>query len=260
MWPGYKKVELLNLPILDFVGDIEDRWRTIGPFLHNILEQYENPKILDLAMGSGQDSIVLLEEGYNVVSNEIDPVGIQTARKNAQEAGVALAVRQVDWTNLETSSEYNQDEFDVIFSLGNSFPNYLLTEEERRKAMSGIWKILKPGGTLFFDTRNFDYMWQNREQILKDPEHNFSYSYDTTYIGRKAISFPAEITEDRILLIHKNKDRKVYSELTLWLALEERVKEMIRSVAPNADIKILYDYQKEKPEHYDFLQYVVKKK
>ncbi len=259
MWPGYTKVELLELPILDFVGDVEKRWQTIGPFIHNLLGQYSNPKVLDLAMGSGQDSIQLIKEGYEVVSNEIDRVGISAALEYADNEDVMLNIRQVNWTEIESSSEYKPQEFDFIFSLGNSFPNYLLTREDRKRAMWGIWKILKPGGTLFFDTRNFDYMWENREEILKDPEHSFPYNYFTTYIGRKAISFPVRITDEGILLIHKNKEKKVYSELNLWLALEERVKEMIADVAPEAKVEIFYDYQKEKPEHYDFLQYIVRK-
>ena len=40
---GYQERSLLALPLSDFVGDREERWKKVGPFLQGILAKYKNP-------------------------------------------------------------------------------------------------------------------------------------------------------------------------------------------------------------------------
>ena len=256
---GYTKTTLSRAPLFDFVGDTEKRWKQIGSLIKKILAKYKNPKILDLAMGSGQDSISLLQEGYNVTSNEIDPEGIALARENAGIVGVSLDIRKVDWVDMELSPLYQLNEFDFILSLGNSFPNYLFKEADRQKALRSFWKILKPGGTLLFDSRNFDYILENAKEILKDPERNFKYTYKSTYVGREVKGFPIKITKDKIDFLWKHYKNRRYAELSLWPATIKNVTSLIKSVLGDVPVEIYYDYQKKKPRYYDFVQYVVRK-
>ena len=257
---GFTKASLSKAPLSDFVGNIELRWRKMGGLIDDILLRYRNPKILDLALGGGHDSIFLLKKRYDVVSNEIDNAIISQAIEKAKEEKVSLTIRSVRWKNISDSPEYKSEEFDFVFSLGNSFPNYLLQKEDRKKALTGFWKILKPGGTLLFDARNFDYILQNTEEILKDPEHNFQYKGKTTFLNKDLIlGFPTEIEQNKVHFIWKHYKNKKYAELDLWPATIENVTKMINEALGDIKFDIYFDYQKQKPAHYDFVQYVIKK-
>jgi hypothetical protein len=148
----------------------------------------------------------------------------------------------------------------VVFALGNSFPNYLFKESERERSLKGFWRVLKPGGTLFFDTRNYDYIVGQAAEILKDPEHNYRYSYQTTYTNRDIAAFPIEITPRKVRLQYKHYAKKRSTYLDLCPATTPGVTNLIKTVlGEGVDLKIYYDYQTAKPEHYDFVQYVLTK-
>lgn len=256
---GFQKAPLSEVPLFDFVGNSGLRHGKTKEFLDRFLTQYKNPKILDLAMGSGPDTIALLKEGYDVTSNEIDGFGIATALNRAAREKVKLNIREISWKQIYNSHEYKNEEFDLAFSLGNSFPNYLLDEADRVQSLKGFWRVLKPGGTLIFDTRNFDYMLREKESILQNPEENFKYTYKTIYTGQIVKGFPVEIEKNKIHFVWKHYDNKKYAELYLWPATIESVKNLIVSAVGNIELDIFFDYNKKMPEHYDFAQFVLRK-
>lgn len=257
---GFTKTSLPKVPLGDFVGDIELRWKRMNGLIDNILAQYHNPRILDIALGDGHDSIFLLKKGYNIISNEIEDALLNQVLINARKENTRLAIRRVRWEDIGSSPEYEPEEFDFVFSLGNSFPNYLLRKKDREKSLENLWGILKPGGTLLFDTRNFDYMFQNTEEILKDPEHSFQYKGSTTFLNKDTVrGFPIEITQNKVHFIWKHYKNKKYAELDLWPAIIKNVTRMINDVLGNIKLDIYFDYRRQKPSRYDFVQYVLKK-
>jgi len=255
----YTKKQLSEVPLHEFVGDLDLRWERMNGLVDNILSQYRNPKILDMALGSGHDSIFLIKKKHNVVSNEIDNYSIKISVKKAEEAGVKLIIRNAFWEKMDKSEEYAPGEFDFVFSLGNSFPNYLLDVVAREKALKNFWMILKPGGTLLFDSRNFDYILNNAREILIDPENNFRYLYFTTYLNKAIKAFPVSISSDKVRFRWVNIQDGAYAELDLWPSKIANVTDLIRHTLGDVQFDIYYDYFKEKPEHFDFVQYVLKK-
>jgi len=261
---GFTKAELSELPLYEFTGSQEDRWRATNGVIDNILNQYngrlDSFKILDLALGGGQDSIFLIKRGYEVVSNEIEDVYIDQAKQKAAKEGVMLNVRKCYWQEMDKNPLYQLSEFDFIFCLGNSFPNYLLNENDRIKSLQNFWTILKKGGTFLFDSRNFDYMVENKNSILKNPETNFKYVGKTTFLNKELVhGFPVEITNDVVRFVWKHYGKKAYTEMDFWPATIENVKKLIQDSIGNVRYEIFYDYQKQKPEHYDFVQYLLYK-
>lgn len=125
--------------------------------------------------------------------------------------------------------------------------------------MRGFWKILKPRGTLLFDARNYDYILSDAKDILKDPESNFKYLYETNYLGKSIVGFPVEITDDRVHFVWKHCIQKQYAELELWPATLSNIHELVKDTLGDVSIEVYFDYQKERPNHYDFAQYVLRK-
>jgi SAM-dependent methyltransferase len=241
-------------------GNINLRWEATNGLMDNIIKKYKDPKILNLAMGSGHGSIFISKKGYSIVSNELDKYFLSAAKKNAEESNVKLEIREEDWINILSSEKYKEEEFDFVFSLGNSFPCYVHSEEERDVCLKGFWRILKKGGTLLFDTRNYDYFINNKEYILKDPENNFRYDGRCTYLKNEDFKFfYTDINNQIVHICAKRFSNKTYTCIDLYLATEERVKKMIKDVLGDVELEIFYDYQKEKTEYYDFVQYKLTK-
>jgi len=254
---GFQKANLdYFLAEDEYHGNIDLRWKKMNRVVDEILEKYNNPKIADMATGGGCDTIHLLKKGYNIVSNELVESYIPFVLNRARIEGVNAEIRIEDWRNILYSDKYKDQEFDIVLVLGNSFPTYLLTKEDREKALKGFWRILKSGGTLFFDTRNYDYILNNQETILKDPENNFKYLGNTTYLKNDDYRIiPVLIREDLIHFCVKRFLNNQYDCVDCWVATEGNTKEMIADSLGDISIEVYYDYKKEKPDHYDFVQY-----
>lgn len=258
---GFRRIDIHEF-MMDgsYNGDINLRWKATNGLMDNIINKYENPKILNLAAGNGCGSIFLAKRGYNIISNEIDESFLSAINGNAKENNLKLEVREEDWRDIYFSEKYKENEFDFIFILGNSFPCYIFSAEERNICLKGFWKILKPGGTLLFDTRNYDYFINNKDYILEDPENNFRYDGKCTYLKNEDFKFfYTNISDQTVHFCIKCFSKKIHTCIDLYLATEERIKKMIKDVLGDIKIETFYDYQKEKPEHYDFVQYKLTK-
>lgn len=254
---GCERTTVAGLPLAECSGDLNERWKTTGPFLVRFLSKYNDPLVLDAAMGSGPDTMPLIKEGYRVISNEIDEEAVVYAQERARSANVHLELHKVDWVDFETTPEYQPEQFDLIFSLGNSFPVYFLDAESRVKALRGFWRILKHSGTFIFDTRNYDYILDNAEEILRDPENNFRYTYTTIYTNRNIHTFPVEITPSKVRFLLKNYKNNKWADAAAWPATINAVRKMVGDALGETKTDVYYDFQVQKPEHYDFAQFVL---
>lgn len=132
---------------------LKKRWKTEIPFLLEHLKKYEKPKVFDSALGAGVTSIGLKLAGINdIISNEIDEEFRKVALENAKKYGVTLTITQYDWRDIPDELA---ETFDAVLCLGNSL-SCLFKKEDRMKAIKNFKKILKPGGMLVIDERNYD--------------------------------------------------------------------------------------------------------
>ena len=109
--------------------------------------------MLDAAAGTGYHAVRLTQAGFDVTAIDICPNMIERTIANARSHGVTLAAQVGNWLELDTALE----PFDAIVCLGSSFP-HLLDPNDRAQALSNFHKLLRPGGVLIIDHRNFDAM------------------------------------------------------------------------------------------------------
>ena len=195
-WTGTLKNDLVN-NWADFVN-CSKRLETEGPFLDKLIEYYDNPCVLDAAMGIGCETIYLKKRGTNIIANEIDPDLCNIAIQNATNHGVNIDITSHDWRNLE--SGFGVDAFDVVFILGNSL--CLLRENQRRLDTAlNFRKVCRNGGTVIVDQRNFKYILENRKEILNG---NYHYSGKVMYCGESIKGYPISINDDCIRFLYEN--------------------------------------------------------
>jgi len=147
----------------------------------------EELRVFDAAMGVGSESVFLLKEGFQVISNEIDWTLISHARRHAEAKGVSLEFDRHDWRHFE--QKLPQASQDVVLCLGNSL-TCLLNPKEMVKALKGMHSILKPGGLLIIDERNYRDMLKREKEMLGD---EFLFPGSFVYCGQEIKATPIEI-------------------------------------------------------------------
>ena len=93
----------------------EDSYRKHNPvsLLHDWLPRLPVGRALDVACGAGRNAIFLAEAGFRVDAIDISPVGLETARREAEHRGLA-----VNWIEHDLDIPYVFDrDYDLILVL-----------------------------------------------------------------------------------------------------------------------------------------------
>ena len=80
-WDAHHKENVVNKP---------------SDFLIKMLPRLQKGKVLDVAMGTGDNSIFLAENGYQVKGFDISPFAVECAKKKAIDKGVEIEAGQAD--------------------------------------------------------------------------------------------------------------------------------------------------------------------
>ncbi len=236
-------------------GDLID-WdkRRIGEnnFLVDQFRKHGVKRVFDSALGDGCDSIYLIKQGFDVVSNEIDEAFLKKALANADTEDVSLKITALDWRELDT--KLPKESFDAVILLGNSL-TYLFTNKAQVEALSQFKKLLKEDGVLIIDERNYQYILYNKEEILKG---NFHYSGKYVYCGDRVHGKPIEITNDEIKFEYIDEVTNEKAQLGLYPFKRGEMKKLL-TVAGFKSIKQFADYKKGDEFDADFYQYICRK-
>ena len=231
----------------DFV-DWKKRKKGENSFFVKKLKEHNCKAVLDTCLGGGYDSINLIQHGFKVSSNEIDEDFKNLALVNARNDGINLDIRSCDWREL---SKCYANKFDALICLGNSF-TYMLTKEDQIKALKEMSSLLKEGGILIIDHRNYDYMLDNRKAVLSG---NFKYSKKYYYCGKKVSGYPIEIGDNFVIMEWRHHKKNLAYQLKLYPFRIEEMRSLLKAVGFKK-VETYYDFKKEKSEHFDFVQHI----
>jgi SAM-dependent methyltransferase len=174
----------------DYLGP-DLRWSDGGAY-ERFLTKHLPPDgdILDAAAGTGVDSVNLLVRNYSVISNEVDPRLRRAARDFANKRSVNIELRGQRWEELTLAGN---PRFNAVLVLGNSL--CLVPAKARRlRALNAFYRVLRPGGTLLIDERNFEFMRLHAAEIVNDPyRHWLMNRHDVMYPSRSVLGFPRAI-------------------------------------------------------------------
>ena len=164
----------------DLVG-WEKREAAEGGFYERLLNNDSCEYIADVACGTGYHAITLAKNGFQVVAADGSANMVKKTEENAKKMGVQLEdTMAADWVRL---TEYlGENSFDALINLGNSF-THLFEHEARRDSLQEMFKVVKPGGMVIIDHRNYDSML----------EHGYSSKHNYYYSGKGVDAYPAEL-------------------------------------------------------------------
>ncbi|MFH1060223.1 MAG: class I SAM-dependent methyltransferase [Pseudomonadota bacterium] len=181
----------------DQLIDWEGRAQGEGDFFIAALRRRGVRRVLDVATGTGFHSCRLLAAGFAVTSADGSPAMLKKAVENARARGLALNPVLADWRSLAERLEGQQ--FDAITNLGNSF-THLFSDVERRQALAQYHRLLKPGGVLVIDQRNYDTML----------DQGYQCSHRYYYCGNGVQVEPAHLDEGLARFCYTFPDRSRY--------------------------------------------------
>jgi len=159
----------MGTPMYDDLSEDYDRFvrwdRRLAfelPFIERQLEQAGARRVLDAACGTGQHAIALAKHGYEMMGADLSKGMIAQARRNAAAEGVDVSFVEAGFGQLASATEGS---FDAVLCLGNSLP-HVLTGGALSATLVDWAALLRPGGLLFVQIRNFDPVLAHNERWM----------------------------------------------------------------------------------------------
>lgn len=120
-------------------------------------------KVLDAACGSGEYSVRLAIDGYDVTAVDIDQAMVDAAKEKAVINNVKTDVLKADLKTI--GNTLSGKSFDFIFCIGNSIV-HLDDLQEIEASIRQMYDLLQPGGILLLQIVNFDRVLKNSISAL----------------------------------------------------------------------------------------------
>lgn len=167
-----------------------------GAFFYDLLRHARAWRVLDVATGSGFHAAQLHKAGFDVTASDGSPTMVDRARRNLDQLGVAVPVHCYDWQALDPRV---LGTFDAVLCLGSSLC-HVFDRQARVAALKRFRQMLKPGGLLLVDQRNFEAILAGR----------FSSSGRYYYCGKTARVTLGELDESRCEFVYDFADGAQY--------------------------------------------------
>ncbi|MFZ5786758.1 MAG: SAM-dependent methyltransferase [Acidobacteriota bacterium] len=117
-------------------------------FVARVLELEPGASLLDLGCGTGRHSVALAQLGLRVTGLDLSEDLLAQARATEAASGIAVSWIQRDMRELDGLGP-----FDAVVSLHTAFG--FLGEEEDRRVLAGVARILRKRGRFLLDVTNF---------------------------------------------------------------------------------------------------------
>lgn len=232
--------------------DWDERRKKDKDFLLGELVELNNPRIYDVALGDGCDSIFLIKSGFNVTSNELDPEFKKVAQLNAKKENVSLKITSLDWRDFR--SNLPNERFDVVLCLGNSF-SYLPNKRDRERVLREFYRITADGGKLIIDERNFKQIMDEKENLISN--NGIYLSNEFVYCGKSVRVRPLKIMKRKLIVEYSHPNHGV-GYILMHPLKEGELLALLRGTG-YGNIEQFSDYTKGKFLGADFYQYVCHK-
>jgi len=169
-----------------YIGDQNTRTENYKSFLVALLREKRVVKVLDAACGTGVDSVMLLEEGFEMTSSDASDKMLKTAYKTRWERRKEAVfdrwvIEEANWLSLLEDVEMPPGGFDALVCMGNSFahlPDFHGDQRDQIKCIENFKAMVKPGGIFIIDHRNYDYILEHGKAPSKNIYYNSHHVKD----------------------------------------------------------------------------------
>ncbi len=241
-------------------------------FFVDLIEKRKLKKILDFGVGGGIELSGIIEmlarDGYayeRIEANEVQEDYILRAHNLFAAKKQNVIIHKANWLDLPSATPDYDAFFDFSFLTGNSLTligggTREYTKRAQQSIVSKFAQLIKPGGYLFIDSRNYDYIRSlvnlPKEKILE----NFTFDYSVYYhgFGDRVVMFPAYISDTLVVLHFYDKESKQWCKCDVFPIYQN---DMIDILSKDFIIERIYhDFSEEPKTKSLFVQYLARKK
>lgn len=241
-------------------------------FFVRLITERKAKRLLDLGVGGGHELTGIVRQlkklSYpleSVEANELSEEFIMQASTHFYKENLHVLIHKANWIDLPQASPIYEHAFDFAFLTGNSL-SYLGggSREYTKKGVESIIakfsQMIKKGGYLFIDTRNFDYIRSLMNLPIKDIVKNFHFDYTVYYHGseKDILVFPAYISDTIVVLHYYDMKRKIWSKLDYFPLYQYDVIEILNKHFILE--KIFHDFEERNKTKSIFIQFIARKK
>ena len=157
--------------------------------------------LLDVSIGTGSMTLPIAELGIAISGSDLSQNMLDRCRKKCEERNIPATLVCSDF---RTVSEKFGEQFDCVASTGNSLG--YVSNEDVLKALEQMDALVKPGGYLYLDLRNWDMI------LEKKPRY---YLYNPSFIGDTRVNlmqfwdYPPDGTVDFNLLYTFEQNNRI---------------------------------------------------
>lgn len=191
--------------------------------------------LLDVSIGSGNVTLPLGELGVALSGSDLSRAMLERCEKKAADRGCPIRLRQSDFRDL---SCWAGERFDCVASTGNSLP--YVTNREVPDVLARMDALVKPGGYLYLDTRNWDAILGTRQRFYL---YNPFFHGDTRVNLMQVWDYPADGSVIFNLLYTFERDHTIFQKETF----EERYHPLPRRLLLDALARLGYREVKQFP-------------
>lgn len=140
--------------------DNEDNYLIYQRHWETILRNRHIETFLDISIGSGSVTLPLSALGVQLTGSDLSETMLQNCRKKAQARNLSVKLQCCDFRVI---AEHFTGKYDCVASTGNSLP--YVNNEDVLKTLEQMDSFIKPGGYLYFDSRNWDMIIKEKPRF-----------------------------------------------------------------------------------------------
>lgn len=164
-------------------------------------------RVLELGAGQAQDGCFFAEQGFTVVSTDLEESALKLAKEKVVEKGVKVDIKKVD---LREELPFKNESFDVVYA---HLSLHYFDQDTTQRLFGEIQRVLKPGGVLAFLVNSVnDPEYQQGDEIEPDyfqidktkkryfseeTAREFTKYFDTNLIDELGVTY-----KDRAIGVH----------------------------------------------------------
>lgn len=163
-------------------------------YLQEIIKYYqlEVSKVLDLACGTGNMSLIFARDNYQVTGVDLSNGMLEVAREKAKEARLKINFIEADLCSFQLEEKY-----DLAISLFDSL-NYILNLEDLKKVFQNVYYSLRDGGSFIFDVNTISRL------MSIEPGTTILNGENYTCIWEDIVNKEKKLWQVRLKIYHKD--------------------------------------------------------
>lgn len=196
-----------------YIGHKQTRTSAYTSWIVNVLKDRKCQTVLDVACGTGIDSMLILENGFDVTSTDASDKMLKYALKERwnrrkDQAFDKWIIEEANWLTLVDDLDEHLDDgppadgYDAVVCLGNSFahlPDFAGHQENQKVALENFKAMVKPGGVLVIDHRNYDQIMATGSVPAKNIYYNSDHIVDIKCSNLYVNGRPSLVTLDYVM-------------------------------------------------------------